>query len=209
MESRGEGMAGSALESSRVCSSLGSGWKQNVSWFFARRWVAPALGIAALLMAVLPQALGAIVKSHVLIGWDTQDYKCLPFTIYLFKKADGRDSSGWTGPSLRRGEMVTFRAHDGNTGLPHLDGVRMVKIVAGLPGDKLVVKDDFAFINGAPWGRLTLMDTLHMRPGSLDREVIVPSGKVLLLGTTPYSYDGRYYGFIDQGDVDAMAIPVF
>lgn len=33
--------------------------------------------------------------------------------------------------------------------------------------------------------------------------------KVLLLGTTPYSYDGRYYGFIDQVDIEAEAIPVF
>lgn len=85
----------------------------------------------------------------------------------------------------------------------------MVKIVAGIPGDRLVVKDDFAYINGAPWGRLTLLRTLQKGSGSLDRDVHVPPGKVLLLGTTPYSYDGRYYGFIDQVDIEAEAIPVF
>lgn len=180
-------------------------WRANFAWFFARPWVAPAVGLIAILMLVLPQALGALVKANVQIGWDAQDYKCLPFSLYLFKMESTRPAD----VSMRRGAMVVFRAHDGNTGISRLDGIRMVKIVAGIPGDRLVVKDDFAYINGAPWGRLTLLGTLQKGSGSLDRDVYVPPGKVLLLGTTPYSYDGRYYGFIDQVDIEAEAIPVF
>lgn len=180
-------------------------WKSNFAWFFARPWMAPAMALVAILMAVLPQAIGALVKSNVQIGWDAQDYKCLPFSLYLFKMESARPAEVAT----RRGAMVVFKPHDGNTGISRLDGIRMVKVVAGLPGDRLVVKDDFAYVNGAPWGRLTLLGTLHKGAGSFDRDVYVPPGKVLLLGTTPYSYDGRYYGFIDQGDIEAEAIPVF
>lgn len=72
------------------------------------------MGLIAVLMMVLPQALGALVKSNVQIGWDAQDYKCLPFSLYVFKMESTRPAD----VAVRRGAMVVFKAHDGNTGIP-------------------------------------------------------------------------------------------
>lgn len=178
--------------------------------FFDRPWKLPLIVLLAVVTVGFPRLVGPILKNHYQIGLDLQDFKCLPHTLYLFRS--GRvNVAPETGNKIRLeyGQYVSFIPYDNMMGRPELDGIRVVKIVAGLPGDRLEVKNDVAYINGKEWGGLTLLETLDAKKGSFDRTEVVPEGKVLLLGTTPYSYDGRYYGFIDQAVINTEAFPLF
>jgi conjugal transfer pilin signal peptidase TrbI len=83
-------------------------------------------------------------------------------------------------------------------------------MVFALPGDAFEVKNDLAYINGKPVGRkMDLIDKLGKQPGSFDRKEIVPAGHVLLLGTEPRSFDGRYWGFVPENEIVAKATPLW
>lgn len=178
--------------------------------FFDRPWKLPLIVLLAVLTVGSPRLVGPVLKSHYQIGLDLQHFKCLPHTLYLFKsgRVNAAPEVGHSIP-LEYGQYVSFVPYNNMMNRPDLDGKRIVKLVAGLPGDRFEVKNDVAYINGKEWGGLTLLDTLGAEKGSFDRTEIVPEGQVLLLGTTPYSYDGRYYGFIDQAEINAEAFPLF
>ena len=38
---------------------------------------------------------------------------------------------------------------------------------------------------------------------------VIPDGSVFLIGDSLDSYDSRYFGFIDEEDIDAFLIPIF
>lgn len=163
-----------------------------------------------LLTVGVPKTVAPILRERFQLGLDLQDYKCLPHTLYLF--TSGRvDSPVEDIPNIKleRGQMVAFTSHDNIMLRRDLDGKRIVKLVAALPGDRVDVEKDQVYVNGEKWGDLTLMGTLQKSPGSLDRSAVVPEGKVLLMGTTQYSYDGRYYGFIDQKEINATVMALF
>lgn len=184
--------------------------KENTQEFFKNPTRLPLILLLGILTVGAPQFIAPIISRSYQLGLDLQDNKCLPYTLYAIKQGstDDRAPDG-KHIELQRGMLVSFVPHNNEMGRPELDGLKIVKIVAGLPGDKLTVTNDVAYINGKEWGRLWLMDSLGKPPGSLDREEIVPQGKVLLMGTLKESYDGRYYGFIDQREIIAQAFPLF
>lgn len=202
------------FEQESILVSTRRGWlqasKANIAYFFKRPWVFPCVIFLAVLALGLPRAISPVIKQSYQLGLDLQEYKCLPYTLYAF--ASGRvdpPTDSLKPIELAHGQLVAFTAHDNIMDLPELDGKRIVKVVAGLPGDVLEVNADVAYINGVKWGDLTLLETLAKQPGHYDRREVVPEGKVLLLGTTEFSYDGRYYGFIDQAEINATAYPIF
>ena len=80
----------------------------------------------------------------------------------------------------------------------HFEGKTVGKMVAGLPGDKLVVTNNVAYIGDRLIGELDLIGKLGKKSGDFDRVMTVPAGKILVIGTEPRSYDGRYWGFLDS-----------
>ena len=82
--------------------------------------------------------------------------------------------------------------------LPQFDGKIIAKLVAGVPGDRVLIKNDRAYVNGQFIGELILNGKLGKSPGAFDRDEIVPEGKLFVIGTLPRSYDGRYWGFLNQ-----------
>lgn len=184
--------------------------RANAAYLFRNPISLPLIVLAVLLMLALPKLLAPALQTHYRIGLDLQTNKCLPYTLYAFRMGgvDPRLPEGKRF-SLERGMMVAFTPQNNEMGIRALDGQRIVKIVAGLPGDTLEVRHDEAYINGKSWGKLWLLSTLGKLPGSFDRKTIVPPGKVLLMGTLKTSYDGRYYGFIDQREIHAQAFALF
>lgn len=181
-------------------------FRANAAIFFRKPTRLPLVGLLAILTISIPQIVGPTLRQSYRIGIDLQKYGCLPYVLYLFK-AGGVDPR--LPPEkhfdLERGMYVNFVPENNVMQIPELDGQSIVKQVAGLPGDELVVKDDVAYINGREWGKLWLLKTLKREPGSYDRREVVPDGKVLLMGTLKTSYDGRYYGFVDQSLIRAQA----
>ena len=88
----------------------------------------------------------------------------------------------------------------------HFNGeFEVVKIAAGVGGDTWRIEEDRLFINGEFWGDLHLMGSLGIPEGGLDGQGVIPEGRLYVLGTTPSSYDSRYWGAIAMSDVKGKA----
>lgn len=153
-----------------------------------KRWsstyVLNFVSITAIILIILFEG----VISHWRIGLNTQEIKCLPGTAFLVKQTPPDE--------IVRGQIIAYRS-EGLT--PFLDDGRSVaKIVAAVPGDKVVVSVEGISINGKLWGPLN--ETVLKKSGrsveSVSRSYVVAKGELLLLGTLPRSYDGRYWGTI-------------
>lgn len=162
---------------------------------FARK----SLAVSFLAIVILYPLL-RMATSDVRIGIDLQEVRCLPWRVYLLKL--GRPSE------FARGSYVAFKPRGGLMG-SKFEGRLVGKMVAGVPGDTLVVRNDEAYINGHLIGKLVLLPKLGAKSGAFDRRETVPEGKILVVGTDPRSYDGRYWGFLDQQDVIGNVSPVF
>lgn len=185
-------------------------FRENGRVFFSRPWVFPLVILLGVLTLGLPKFVAPIIKKHYYLGVDLQEYKCLPYTMYGFVAGRvGVEHAGIRKINLNYGKLVSFIERNNVMQMVELEGKRIVKKVAALPGDVFEVSNDVAYINGVEWGELTLLKSLEKPSGFYDRKLVVPDGEVLLLGTTDYSYDGRYYGFLDQSEINAIAIPLF
>jgi signal peptidase I len=107
----------------------------------------------------------------------------------------------------RRGDIVVLGI-TGQDGRPD----QIVKRVVGIPGDRLEVRNDVAYVNGAPeTGYRRYVDA----PGRGDTipQIIVPQGSVYVMGDNrPVSYDSRYIGpqplSAVEGRVAAIYMPI-
>lgn len=145
------------------------------------------IGIAAAFIVAMASVTA--FRQDYRIGVDLASVRCLPWRLYMITYGEPE--------VLKRGDYVAFVPTNGLMG-EHFDGKTVGKMVAGLPGDKLVVKNNIAYIGDRLIGELDLTEKLGKKPGDFDRVVTIPAGKVLVIGTEPRSYDGRYWGFLDQ-----------
>jgi conjugal transfer pilin signal peptidase TrbI len=122
-------------------------------------------------------------------------YSCLPFDAYLVAPAA-------TGP-LERGTLVQFVAPPEATLFS--GEFEVVKLVGAVAGDRWRIEDDELFVNDVLWGRLPLLAKLGLDAGALDGAGTVPGGTVFVLGTTPNSYDSRYWGALPIENVRGVA----
>ncbi|MBU1664154.1 MAG: S26 family signal peptidase [Gammaproteobacteria bacterium] len=146
-------------------------------------------------------ALTGFVGSHYQFKYDTQHYTCLPWRAYLIHMRPPA--------RIRHGQILGFYPH-GRMG-PSFDapGLMVYKMVAGVPGDELLVENDKAYVNGRYLGPLDLIHRLGKPSGYYDRHQIVPNGQYLLVGTLPRTYDGRYWGFVPAGEIIAELAPLW
>lgn len=158
-----------------------------------------ALLWTAISLAVLYPLL-AMATHNIRIGVDLQEVRCLPWRVYLLEL--GRPEQ------MTKGGFVAFKPQNGLMG-PKFEGRLVGKMIAGVPGDVLEVKQDVAYVNGKPVGELVLLAKLHAKPGAYDRRETIPAGKILVLGTEQRSYDGRYWGFLEQSAVIGTVKPLF
>ena len=159
-----------------------------------RRWYA-RLAVALALGAVL--AVGAHhAAAHYRLALDVQKYySCLPFDAYVV-------DPGPTGP-LERGTLVQFVAPPAAT--LFTGEFEVVKLVGAVAGDTWRIEADELFVNDVLWGRLPLLAKLGLEAGALDGSGTVEPGTVLVLGTTPTSYDSRYWGALPIENIRGVA----
>lgn len=105
-----------------------------------------------------------------------------------------------------RGDVVIFA-------YPLDDRTHVIKRVIGLPGDTVELRDRQVVVNGAvteePWahwdGPVVLPAEVRLK--ATFGPVTVPKGKYLVLGDNRNaSYDGRYWGLLDEGRIEAKAL---
>ena len=121
----------------------------------------------------------------------------LPNTLYLIRK----------GAVIHRGDYVAFRWHGGG---PYPAGVTFIKIVAGVPGDRVTTVDRAYFVNGRFVG--------NAKTRGRDGKALVPTHDGVLgadeyyvSAPHPDSLDSRYCltGWIPRNDFIGRAYAIF
>jgi len=98
------------------------------------------------------------------------------------------------------GDYLAFETDDRM--LPYFTpGTGFVKEVVGLPGDHVVIKAGKVSINGQPVGTINLAETLHRPVASFDRDTVIAEDHYWVMGTSPISFDSRYWGTVSQEQV--------
>ncbi len=87
-------------------------------------------------------------------------------------------------------------------------GTRLLKRIAALPGDKVSIERDGVRVNNLEFYRVPLWpvaNRLDISIDSLIKTIVVPEGKIFVIGNTDKSYDSRFWGFLNESSVVARA----
>lgn len=132
------------------------------------------------------------------LGVDGQKIRCLPWSVFIIKRGMPEE--------IKAGDLIQFKAGTLGYGF---DGLLFVKMVGAVPGDRVVIRNDQLYINDRLRDRLWLIKALKKKPGDFDRSFVVPQGELLMLGTVPESFDGRYWGTIKREQILGSSYPLF
>lgn len=157
-----------------------------------QRWI-----LIEILVALIAMDAGfSWFADHYRFGYDGQVHRCLPERFFLISLDPHQP---------QRGELLAFKAERMEPFFR--SGTTVVKVVAGVPGDDVEVKDGALFINGI--SRVLLQPKALERIGKtaeqLARHARLADGQYLVLGTEPGSYDGRYWGAVEARQVVGQA----
>ncbi len=107
----------------------------------------------------------------------------------------------------QRGDVVVFKAPPSEP--CSADECEYIKRVIGLPGDRVMVKNDKVYLNGAELNQSWLPADFITVPGAYAQEgveVIVPPDQYLCFGDNrSYSRDGREFGPIKRNSIVGRA----
>ena len=148
----------------------------------------PALFCTVLLsLLVLFSAVSAVRQSlppyHIIIG--RQSVSCLPWDVFFWIKPEK--------VVFKRYDLVLFDARNMGPFFP--EGAAVVKMAAGMPGDRILIKAGKLYINGQLTGDVRDGARALKKPMDYwDTEYVLGADEVFMLGTEPRSYDSRYWG---------------
>lgn len=117
----------------------------------------------------------------------------------------GREVAQWG--RLHRGDIVVFTS-------PIDRNIDLIKRVIAVGGDTVEVRNKQLFINGEqvpdPHANFTDPHVRSAVPRDNFGPVTVPPGKFFVMGDNrDQSYDSRYWGFADEGDVKGQATFIY
>ena len=139
---------------------------------------------------------------HVVVDMSAYGLR-VPFTDFVVLP---RDQPG-------RGDIAVFKSP--------ADGVRLIKRVVAVGGDRVALHDGHLSINGERlaergaagverFGERSARLNLDMGGGPDIDGLVVPAGQVLVIGDhRGNSIDGRYFGFVPASALYARAVGVF
>ena len=84
-------------------------------------------------------------------------------------------------------------------------GKLLIKRVAALTGDRVCRQEAIVSINGEIAAKVRDVDSQGVQLGSWQGCVTLDDGQVFLLGDTPGSYDGRYFGVTPSAEIVGQA----
>jgi len=121
------------------------------------------------------------------------------------------------GQPVDRGDLVAFimqedyveRVRPAQVHRDYADvGKRWMKRIVGVPGDRILVKDNEVYINGQSVGRGFDVDRYGQRIELAGLPDIIPHGEYYVALPHPRSFDSRYYGLIRQADILGTVTPL-
>jgi len=162
----------------------------------------PRFAAKAALALGLVLTAGVAFFSRYTVAIDAQVERCLPdYRVYLVDHGDTRPV---------RGRLYHFRSGDLSPFYPA--GTAMLKILAGVPGDHITIADnDQVRVNGVLVGvGLTLAkEKLGRSPGDFHGRTELAADQYWFLGTSPVSFDSRYWGAVPREAIVGRAYPIF
>jgi conjugal transfer pilin signal peptidase TrbI len=153
------------------------------------------------LSKLTPGALAPTIREYmpVQLALDFHQRRCL----------EGRAWIVMTGQpeTIRAGDLITF---DKPSALSYLREDKVLKMVAGVPGDRLQIVGDEVKINGRVAVRgLELAEFHKQTREQLQRDEVIPQGRYFVIGTMPRSDDSRYWGYVRIDHVNGRAHEIF
>jgi conjugal transfer pilin signal peptidase TrbI len=155
--------------------------------------------LKAAMIAIAFIVLFSWIESNYRIGIDSQAIRCLPdhkyYLVDLSDKAVHRD---------------TIMAYESKGLQPYYeDGTVMAKYVKAIPGDSVRIDVDGVFVNDELVAEgFALSQRLGSDESTFYRSFTVPPGHYLMLAPAPESYDGRYWGLIEEDQIVGSVIPL-
>lgn len=173
-----------------------------------------AVAISLITLAVATAVFTAF-KERFEILIDPQIAKCLPnYSVYLVDKNDRNPVRGkpFAFHALGISKYLDFDDDRLDPIRPYYeDGKKILKIVDGIPGDVISITEDAVKVNGENTGvaGLILSKTIQKTPSDFERTITLGANKYYFAGRTYDSFDSRYWGSVDRGQIIGRAYPLF
>lgn len=168
------------------------GWTKNPS---KKECMQAVLAGALAMLAVL--AISSCFSLYI----DFQHIKCLPWTAYV--------SVPFT-KTLQKGDYIVFEAKN-NVFFGKRNGEIVGKMIAGVPGDQVLVSKEGVFINRVRIGEIEAYASykLERSERSFDVSYTLGPNNYFVAGTEPHSFDSRYWGVIDSSLIRGKIVGLF
>ena len=159
-------------------------------------YLALVVGITCIL--VLWLGLG---KAYVSVAYDPHEVNCLP-ELHMAFLVHRQPSA------VAKGDYLFWKPMGA---LAYVKEKFVLKRVAGVPGDRLVVKDGKVFINGVIVAKGFDNAILYKKngPEDFERSETIPADSYFVIGSADGSNDSRYWGYLNKNDVSGSAYRVF
>ena len=155
---------------------------------------------AVLFFATLLLAWAFWSKPIVTLGFDPQSERCLP-NLHLALLVHRSPTAVHDGDLLfwrPSGALAGFKEHF------------ILKEVAGVPGDRVTIRDGLVRINGKVVVQgFPLAADYHRAVKDFERDEVIPPGEFFMVGVLPLSNDSRYWGSLDAARVAGFAYRLF
>jgi len=145
--------------------------------------------------------IGAWFGNRFYIGIDSQEYSCLPYTLFI---VDTKQKN------IERGQFFAYTAKGMAPAVE--DGMTALKQAVAVPGDTVNVGAEDTLVNGSPQPNGLLRHVEKLDDTSLEdlvRTLEVPEGELFAMGTEPASFDSRYWGTVKDEQIQGRAYPIF
>ena len=110
------------------------------------------------------------------------------------------------GRSFGRDDLVAFR-FGGSRYYP--EGTIFVKVVKGLPGDRLEIREDrTVWLDGVRLDSVRATDSQGRTVEPFRFEGVIQKDTYFLYSAAPNSYDSRYYGLVAKSQITGRVVPI-
>ncbi len=145
--------------------------------------------------------LGYYAGTRFRVGIAGQENSCLPYKYYVIDFGSKKiEANGY----------VAFESDDRLE--PHYgSGSLFIKQIRAIEGDVVKINDGVLSINKKNEGVFdaNILQKIDKKPQQLDVDFVVLPGNVWVMGTSPDSFDSRYWGTVKPSQVKGRVYPLF
>lgn len=159
------------------------------------------LAFAVLVVSLLALYFGR-GRDYVSLAYDPHAASCLP-ELHLVFLVHARPNV------VDRGDYIFWKP---SGALAYVKDDFALKKVAGVPGDKLVIKDNAVTINGAVvvTGFENASLYLFKKDGrDFEKNEVIPQDSYFVIGTAKGSNDSRYWGYLPKNEVRGKGYRIY